>query len=546
MTWEETVKAKRESLLNAIPSEWILDKIPTPEEEPDAVKFLDSYLPEDENKITHSTAIELLSKLSKGELTSIEVTNAFCHRTAILQQLTNCCSEIFFDKAFAKAKELDLFFQKNGKTIGPLHGLPISLKDQFNLEGIDSAIGFVSLLNKPKTKKEESKLAIILANAGAVFFVKTTTPTAMMAYATISNIYGPTVNCFNRKVSCGGSSGGEGCIVGARGALIGFGTDIGGSIRVPSAFQGIYGLKGSSNRLPYCKLTNSFANQPVLSSVVGPMCKDLNDLKFITKFIIDSKPWLLDPKVPPIDWRSIEFTESKPIFAVMKSNGFIEPHPPVKRAIELVVDSLKKSGYEVIEWNPPFNSKEITKIATEIYGADGYQEIVELSKDSGEPIVKEVLSISGSDTSSLPKGCENLHEHWDQARKRYEMQQTIDEYWWSTSKLTSTGKPIDGLIAPVWDSASFKTEDVVNYCGDYTAQFNVLDYTVCITPVLKVDKSIDFAIPRTSFLNEDDKIVYKDYDPEIFDNCPVSVQVVAPRYQEETAIALSEVVSSVL
>ncbi|GMG09111.1 unnamed protein product [[Candida] boidinii] len=165
-SWQEKAKAKRESVLNSIPKEWILDTIPTPEECPNANVFLDNYLPDEENSITHSTALGLVNKILNKELTSYEITKAFCHRTAILHQLTNCCSEIFFEKAYKKANELDQYFTETGKLIGKFHGIPVSLKDQFNLEGIDSAIGYISLLNKPKKLEDTSKLAIILENAG--------------------------------------------------------------------------------------------------------------------------------------------------------------------------------------------------------------------------------------------------------------------------------------------------------------------------------------------------------------------------------------------
>ncbi|GME67568.1 unnamed protein product [[Candida] boidinii] len=540
-SWQEKAKAKRESVLNSIPKEWILDTIPTPEECPNANVFLDNYLPDEENSITHSTALGLVNKILNKELTSYEITKAFCHRTAILHQLTNCCSEIFFEKAYKKANELDQYFTETGKLIGKFHGIPVSLKDQFNLEGIDSAIGYISLLNKPKKLEDTSKLAIILENAGCIFFCKSTTPMAMMADVTNSNIYGETVNSINRKLSCGGSSGGEGAIVGGRGALIGFGTDIGGSIRTPSAFQGIYGLRGSSNRLPYCKISNSFEFQPVLSSVVGPMCQDLKDLKEITKLIIDSKPWLVDPRVPPIEWRESSLaSQGKLSFGVMKWNKINHPHPPVVRTMELVVESLKAKGHEVIEWDPPVSTVELAQVAFDVFGSDGYEEVVEMCAQSGEPIVPEILSIAKE--SDLPKGCDNLHDHWDQARRRYEYQQIIDNYWQETANRTSTGRPIDGLITPVWDCCSFKTKDVSNYIGDYVAPINVLDYTVCIAPVTKVDKKIDVVDNSFEFLSAQDKKIHDLYDPELYDGTPSGVQVIAPRYQEETAIELCEIV----
>ncbi|GMM33294.1 putative amidase [Saccharomycopsis crataegensis] len=547
MTWQETAKNKRDSVMAAIPQEWILDTIPSATEVPNAILFIDSKLTEKERAITYSTILELQPQIQSGKLSALEVTKAFAHRSALLHQLTNCCAEIFFDKAFETATYQDEFFAQHGRTIGPLHGIPLSAKDQINLEGIDSAMGFVSLINNPIEKQDVSKLAIILQQMGAIFFIKTTTPPAMMAYTTTSNIYGETVNVYNRKVSCGGSSGGEGALIGGRGAPLGWGTDIGGSIRVPSSFAGIYGLRGSTNRLPYCKLTNSFADQPVLSSVVGPMASDLQDLKYVMELVIQAEPWKFDPKCPPIPWRDPEqqVPAGKLVFALQSWNKLVMPSPPVKRALAIVKEKLIDAGHDVIEWDPPISSMTATQVAVDVYGADGYKEVVDYTQASGEPIVPEILSLAGGAT--LPKGVGHIHEHWDHAKRRYEVQQAVDDYWFNeTTKLTGTGRPVDGIICPVWDTPSFKTRDIGKFYGDYVAQFNTLDYSVVVVPVLCADKLEDTKPSRSEFVSDKDEELWEYYDAELVDGCPVGVQVVAPRWQEETAIGLAEVVDGCL
>jgi amidase len=97
--------------------------------------------------------------------------------------------------------------------------------------------------NEPTQPTEETVLVGILARLGAIFYVKTTTPTAMMMMETISNVWGETNGAYHSGTSSGGSSGGEGVLLAMRGSPLGVGTDIGGSIRIPSAFNGLYGLK---------------------------------------------------------------------------------------------------------------------------------------------------------------------------------------------------------------------------------------------------------------------------------------------------------------
>jgi amidase len=145
--------------------------------------------------------------------------------------------------ALKRAAELDAYLAKTGKTVGPLHGLPISLKDQFrikvenpnsqsglhviwlDIQGLETSMGYVSWIGK--YDEEDSYLVTLLAKAGAVFYVKTSVPQSLMVCETVNNIIGRTVNPRNKNWSCGGSSGGEGAMVGFRGGVIGVGTDIG-------------------------------------------------------------------------------------------------------------------------------------------------------------------------------------------------------------------------------------------------------------------------------------------------------------------------------
>lgn len=158
------------------------------------------------------------------------------------------------------------------KPIGPLHGLPVSLKDQFHVKGVETTMGYVGWIGtfqgKKGTGKErvfESELVKELRDLGAVLYCKTSVPHTLMTGETTNNIIGyvrpfPKLSCIqpdeyadsgnhqtwnpkNRNLSCGGSSGGEGALIALRGSPVGFGTDIGGSIRIPAAFNGLYGLR---------------------------------------------------------------------------------------------------------------------------------------------------------------------------------------------------------------------------------------------------------------------------------------------------------------
>jgi amidase len=280
--------------------------------------------------------------------------------------------EIFFDAAIADAQKLDEYYAENKKTVGPLHGLPISLKDQFHVRNVDTHMGYVGWINTFRGQQHsadsrtfESEMCKELRTLGAVLYVKTAVPHTLMSGETVNNIIGYVTNPKNRLLSSGGSSGGEGALISMRGSPVGFGTDIGGSIRIPSASCGLYGLRPSSGRLPYEGMANSMDGQNTVLSTVGPLGSSLGALRLVTKALLGQEPWLHDPTVVEIPWRvekEKEIIGGKLAFGVIVDDGHVAPSPPVRRAIEMVVNALKKDGHEVIAWSPPLSTDDINAV----------------------------------------------------------------------------------------------------------------------------------------------------------------------------------------
>lgn len=202
MSWETIVAAKRASLLNLIPSEWRLNlkEVPPTSRLRDFGIYITRFLDPRELQITNASSSAILANIRSVEWSAVEVTRAFCHRSAIAHQLvrepmisgidthvfllislqTNCLSEIAFVSAEQRARELDEHLLRTGQLIGPLHGLPVSMKDRFNIEGLESACGYVSWLGKTKDAESEGVLVKALRRTGAIFFVKTNVPMSML------------------------------------------------------------------------------------------------------------------------------------------------------------------------------------------------------------------------------------------------------------------------------------------------------------------------------------------------------------------------------
>jgi amidase len=214
-----------------------------------------------------------------------------------------------------------------------------------------------------KEKVFESELVTELRALGAVLYCKTSVPHTLMAGETVNNIIGYTYNPKNRNLTSGGSSGGEGALIGLKGSPVGFGTDIGGSIRIPAAFNGLYGIRPSSGRLPYEGMANSMDGQNSILSVVGPIATSVGALKLVFKGLLSQEPWLHDPLVAEIPWRNeqeqavLDIVQANSggqlAFAVLRDDGIVRPQPPVRRALDIVVKTAEKLGHKVLEWKPP-------------------------------------------------------------------------------------------------------------------------------------------------------------------------------------------------
>lgn len=160
------------------------------------------------------TVHQLLARLRSRDISAEELTRAFLRRAAVAQAATSCLTELLWDDAIKRARYLDSL----PNPIGPLHGLPISIKEhQGTLGSNQTANGsYVAYIGK---FQGSTLLCDILWDAGCVHFARTTQPQSIMHLETESNIYGRTVNPYNRELTPGGSSGGESALLGIRGSV---------------------------------------------------------------------------------------------------------------------------------------------------------------------------------------------------------------------------------------------------------------------------------------------------------------------------------------
>lgn len=366
---------------------------------------------------------------------------------------------------------------------------------------------FEGLPNSPKYKTYESEMVRELRTAGAVLYVKTSVPHTLMTGETVNNIIGYTWNPKNRHLSAGGSSGGEGALIGLRGSPVGFGTDIGGSIRIPAAFNGLFGLRPSVGRLPYEGMANSMDGQNSVLSVVGPLGTSVGALRLVTKALLAQRPWLHDPQVCEIPWRAeqeaaLGLEEGKKLaFGVLRSDGIVNPQPPLKRAIDIMVAKLKELGHEVVEWTPPSHQTLLAE-GTKSWIFDGGADVKKAFALSGELMADQIAFFNQVDREFTASEVAATNVRLRQLKKEYM------DYWNSTKALTSTGRPVDAVIAPVAPFPAARP-NMYHHVG-YTSFVNILDYTSVVVPVTEVDKNVDRVEEGYEALNEMDQKVHDD------------------------------------
>ena len=551
-TWQSIRDEKRKQQKEAIPGHWRLEQYDIDFRSSLPVIESCGILDQKELQITSETAGVILDKIHSGMWTASEVTVAYCKRAVVLHQLVGCCTEMMIERAIRTAKELDDHFAKTRKLVGPLHGLPMSLKDSQDIEGYDSSLGWAATCFKP-AKQDGLVSELTVIKLGAIPFVKSNIPQSLMMSDSYNHIFGQSLNSLNRDLISGGSSGGEGALVGALASPIGIGTDIGGSIRIPAACQGIYGLCPSRHRIP--NLESDRHQKHLVPPVAGPLTASLSTLTTYMSAYISTSPWLIDPTLTPLPWRSALLTPPMPPLriAFIHDDGVVLPQPPITRALHHLRNLFTSSGHTTLTWpHTPTHSAAYSDLWLPSVLADGGKRCASLcASGHNQPLIQGMLV--GQPSDYMDVAAREAH-----AEKILTYRREYQE-WWRESA-------IDALITPVMPWVGLRPKQWVEsnqYVG-YSSFVNLLDYAALAVPTgIVVDrekdnpqgslepKAPDGGPNSKSILsnwnshtprNPSDAYNHGQYDISLVEGMPVSVQIVGGRYGEETCVMVAGVI----
>ncbi|MDR6226857.1 amidase [Desmospora profundinema] len=233
-------------------------------------------------------ATAVAEKIRKQELSSLEATDTYIAHLKKIQPAIRCLVEDRFEQAREEARQADEE-QKRGTVQGRLFGVPISIKESFDVAGMRTTGGLVH--RKDHLADQDATLVASLRKEGAIVLGKTNTPTLCFCQETENKLYGRTNNPWDVSRTAGGSSGGEGALIAAGGAAVGVGSDVGGSIRFPSHFNGVIGFKSGRGQVPQA---GSFPpiRIPLQERMLGmgAMAKSVRDARLIHSIIAESSP----------------------------------------------------------------------------------------------------------------------------------------------------------------------------------------------------------------------------------------------------------------
>ncbi|PWY69866.1 amidase [Aspergillus sclerotioniger CBS 115572] len=537
LNWELQAQKAKDILQDSIPKQWLLPahKLPSADE-----KNMEDFprksglLSEKELTITDMSATSLVLEMGAGRLTAEEVVVAFLKRCVLGHQLLNFATEFLTDRAIARAKDLDEYYQRTGKLVGPLHGVPISVKEHIGIKGLTCNAGYVAWVDDIST--EDALLLKCLEKAGAVFHVRTNQPQSLMHLCCSNNLTGTTLNPYNRTLSSGGSSGGEGASTGFKCAPLGIGTDIGGSIRAPAAFCGSYGFRPTALRNP---LTGAKAPEPgheAIRGVIGPLAsQSVEDLDLFQRAVIDQEPWDIDTSLAPVPWKRVNPTKDMTV-AIMWDDGYVRPHPPVTRALKHAKAKLQAAGLNVIDWDP-YKHEHGWDIISSMYFPDGALSQRTLIDKTGEPTLPlTAWAFAYSSPNPL-----TVAEAWE-----LNVQRDIyrDEYH---ALMKSRG--VDFILCPAYAGVASVLGE--SHYWNYTAIWNILDQPAVVFPSgLSVDLQLDQIsgedktyTPRGEV---DDREWSKYTGPERYEGAPIGLQLVGKHFKDEETLAAGALVSGIL
>ena len=444
---------------------------------------------------------QLSDLIHKKEVSSFEVVSAFVNRIEEVNPSLNAVVAFRPKEALKEATKADIALSK-GNDSGILHGIPCTIKDSFDTEGIISTAGTLGRANFIPNK--DATVVHRIKNEGAIIMGKTNTPEFTMSFFTDNLVYGKTYNPYDLTRSPGGSSGGAAAIIAAGGSPFDIGTDTGGSIRFPAHCCGIVGLKPTAGRVPRTGHIVDYAGLSQSLTQVGPLAKTVEDLDLLYQIIagVDN----IDPyvyPVPKLDFKKVDFKKLRAAFYI--DNGVVKPSADTYNVIQKAISIISKAG-----------------IAVKQEAAPGIKNQLEIVDDLNIPVgfltsgggLKRLLDKSGTTKTTLSWLSELKIPTSNELAKLQErvdvMRSEMLAFWKNNDVLIC---PVSPMPAPLWTNETLLNQDYFSY----TSLYNTLGWPSIVV--------------RGGTSSE---------------GLPIGIQIIAPPWREDICLSMAKFLETAL
>lgn len=488
------------------------------------------------NKVLTASLSELILMRDSGAVSCAQMVLSCIHQTIECDEKYSFVLDERFKAAYDEALECDKLIAA-GKSKGLLTGIPFSAKDIFGCEGMITAYGCANLSDN--TIESDSVVIALLKANGAILLLKSSMGMLGVTAENSNRIVGVTLNPWDITRVPGGSSGGDAVALSTHCVAFAMGSDVGGSVRFPAAYCGLYTIKTSINRLSG-KGPVPRAGHPQLLTAYGPLTRSVDDLVTICKVLISEKQHQIDPLIPPLPWRNELYESAAPLrIGLVRDNAYWPVSAANKRVCCMAGDALASIGHEIV----PFelgDLREMCELAclfmfSSAEGAAKLREEPPLAQHSHVVAVK-----------LTPLWARGLLE-WYYRHNFYAMvwktlkDPNVRAYYTAVNRvlklraafneqLRSAG--IDALIVPYpFPAFPHDMTPDFHYSAGYTVIFNLFDLPAGHVPI-----DIVQADEQSYPLVGDPNI---DASAQVMagaQGLPIGVQVVARRYQEETCL----------
>ena len=452
--------------------------------------------------IIYSSAKSIAQAIQDRDVSAVEVVQAHLDRIEEVNDRLNAVVRLCAERALEEARDADAALER-GESRGPLHGVPMTLKDSLDTEGVVTTGG--TLGRRTFVPDRDSTVVARLRGAGAILLGKTNTPEITFAGETDNLVYGRTNNPYGLDRTPGGSSGGAGAIVAAGGSPFDIGSDTGGSIRGPAHFNGIAGIKPNSGRVPRTGHIIPYAAAAEDSYTQnGPMARYVEDL-VLTLPVISGPDWE-DPAIVPM---------------------------PLGDPADVDLGSLRIAFYtSAPEYNAP--TQETVNAVAAAVGA-----------------VSDIVASVEEDTPEAVSRVPELNDRIGDGDGRATMLRILERA--GTTELSPFIRSIRDGATPISTEEFTKAlEELDQYRSDMLAYMRRYDAIICPTAAFP-------ALPHGETYAEENRNAHytAPYNltgwPGVVVRCgtspeglPIGIQVIARPWREDVALALAAVLESAL